>query len=116
MGTKAGAARVWAAYKKHFLIAVVALAAGLAIVSVFWQVSYPASRALPAFRIGGIDVGNKDRQQITSTIADYAQTGTVVIKSPNKDWDVKWQSVGISVDPEASADAALSYQPWERAI
>src|SRR4051812_19450650 len=110
MGIKRVAAVAWAVHKMHFLLAAVALTAGLAVLSVFWQVMYPPGRALPAFHIGGIDVGNKDRQQITTTLADYAQSGTVIIRSPSKDWNVKWQNVGISVDPEASADAALSYQ------
>jgi hypothetical protein len=99
MGIKRVAADVWATRKKHLMIAALAVVIGLSGMSMFWQLMYPPERALPAFHIGGIDVGHKDRTAIMTQLADYAQNGEVTIKSPSKEWKVKWQSVGISVDP-----------------
>jgi beta-lactamase class A len=88
----------------------------VALCSVFWQVNYPADQALPSLKLGGLDVGGKDRAAIVAQLTDYAQKGEVTITSPSREWKAKWQSIGLNVDAEASADAAIAYEQWERLI
>jgi hypothetical protein len=88
----------------------------VALGSVFWQVNYPVDKALPSVMMGGLDVGGKDRATIVAELTDYAQKGEVTINSPSREWKAKWQSIGLSIDAEASADAALAYESWERFI
>lgn len=87
-----------------------------ALGSVVWQVTYPADRALPMLTMGGLDVGGKDRAAIVAQLNDYAQKGEVTVTSPSREWKAKWQSIGLNVDAEASADAAVAYGQWERFI
>jgi beta-lactamase class A len=116
MSLKSVAFGLWETRRKHIAIAGVAVLVGLSAMSVFWQLMYPPERALPVLKIGGLEVGHKDREAIVAQVAEYAQKGEVTLVSPSKQWTAKWQSVGITVDPEASADAALTYSPWERVI
>lgn len=107
---------LWRERRKHVTIAVGAILVGLSGMSVFWQLMYPPERALPTMRIGGLDVGNKDRAAIIEELSNYAQTSEVTISSPSRQWKAKWQSVGVTIDADASADAALGYDTWERFI
>lgn len=88
----------------------------VAAASVFWQVNYPVDKALPSLKMGGIEVGGKDRAAIVAELTTYAQNGEISITSPSREWKAKIQEVGLSVDVEASADAALTYDTWERFI
>lgn len=88
----------------------------ICIVSVLWQLGYPAGRALPNAQIGGLPVGGKDYAAIVAELTEYGQKGEVTISSPSKTWTAKWQSIGVNIDAEASAQAALQYEQWERFI
>ena len=88
----------------------------VSLVSVIWQLTYPTNTALPAMKLGGIEVGGKDRAALVATLTDYAQQGEVTIASPSRQWQAKWQSVGVNIDAEASVDVALGYEFWERFI
>lgn len=88
----------------------------VAAASVFWQVNYPVDQALPSLKMGGINIGGKDRAAIVAELTTYAQNGEISIHSPSREWKAKIQEVGLSVDVEASADAALTYDAWERFI
>lgn len=88
----------------------------VAAASVFWQVNYPVDQALPSLKMGGLEVGGKDRGAIVAQLTDFAEKGEVSIHSPSREWKAKMQEVGLSVDAEASADAALAYDTWERFV
>ncbi|HSE60953.1 MAG TPA: serine hydrolase [Candidatus Saccharimonadales bacterium] len=107
---------LWHKRRKHIAIAAGAVLVGLSLMSVFWQLMYPPERALPTMRIGTIDVSHKDRAAIIAALSSYAQKSEVTITTPSKQWKAKWQSVGITIDAEASADAVLGYDTWERMI
>lgn len=106
----------WLVRHKRVFEALGALLVVASVVSVLWQLGYPADKALPGARLGGLDVGGKDRSAIAAQLADYAQKGEVTIKSPSKQWKAKWESIGLSVDADASAQMALGYEQWERYI
>lgn len=106
----------WLVRHKRIFEAAGALIVVTALISVFWQLTYPPGKALPGMAVGGIDVGGKDREAIVKQLTDYAQKGEVNITSPSRDWKAKWQSIGLNIDAEASADVALSYEQWERFI
>ncbi|HET9412277.1 MAG TPA: serine hydrolase [Candidatus Saccharimonadales bacterium] len=88
----------------------------LAVLSVVGQLWYPQDRALPLMHMGGHDIGGKSRAELVAMFENYAQEGEVTVSSPSREWRAKWQSIGLSIDAEASADAAVSYQQWERFI
>ncbi|MGH7197043.1 MAG: serine hydrolase [Candidatus Saccharimonadales bacterium] len=88
----------------------------LAALSVVAQFLYPNDRALPMLSVGGFDIGGKDRVAIVAQLTEYAETGELSIHTPSREWITKWQSAGVSIDAEASADAMLAYEWWERLI
>lgn len=93
-----------------------AVVVGSLLLSVAAQLLYPTDRSLPFLQMGGLDVGGKDYQALTVQFSDYAENGEVAIVSPSRQWRAKWQSIGLSVDPDASAQAAVTYEWWERLI
>lgn len=106
----------WLVAHKRLFEVVGAVLVVAAVISVLWQLGYPADRALPGARLGGLDIGGKDRAAIAAQLADYAQKGEVTIKSPSKQWKAKWESIGLSIDNDASVQMALGYEQWERFI
>ena len=104
----------WLAGHRRLLHMVQLGAIGFIGLIVLGQVLYPADRALPFLRLGGIPVGLQSRQEIVRRLDDFANEDQVTIKTPSREWTVSWQSLGLSVDREASADVALAYQWWER--
>lgn len=107
---------LWVIRHKRWVLVAAAAMVAAALASIAWQLVYPSNRALPVMYIGGIDVGGKDRDALVAQLSEYAQQGEVTIKSPSRSWQAKWQSIGITIDAEASADVALSYGAWERLI
>lgn len=91
-------------------------ALGLVILTVPFQLFYPANKTLPFLSIGGLDVGSLDRDELVAKLDEYATSGQVNIAAPGKQWQAAWQDVGIAIDREATADVALSYSAWERFI
>lgn len=89
---------------------------GLAVLSSAAQLLYPADKALPLMSVGGIDVGGKSQEQIVAMLSAYGQDGEVTISTPHKKWQAKWQSIGVSIDADATAEVALTYDWWERII
>lgn len=92
------------------------LVLGLVLLSVPLQLLYPRDTALPFYRVGGLEVGSQNRQQLISSLDDFANNGQVSIATPSKQWQAKWQDIGLTIDREASADAVLSYPIWERLV
>lgn len=89
---------------------------GLALLTVPVQLLYPANRVLPGTSVGGLGVGGQSREQLLVTFSDYANNGETTIATPSKQWRSKWQDIGLTIDPEASAQVALDYPLWERFI
>lgn len=87
-----------------------------ALVTIPVQLLYPHDRALPMMSLGGLPVGGKDAVAITALLDEYAQTGEVTITTPSKQWQAKWQDIGLTIDRTASAEAVMTYPTWERAI
>lgn len=88
----------------------------VALLSVVAQLLYPANKALPMMRIGGLDVSAKDRSAVLAQLEEYALNGEVTVKTPSREWRAKWHELGLSIDREASADAVVEYPVWERVI
>lgn len=80
------------------------------------QVLYPADRALPFLYLGGIEVGGSNREAIIARLSDFAESGKVTLVTPSRQWQPLWSEVGLTIDREASATAALEYAWWERLI
>lgn len=110
--------RLWLWLKRHVHVLewAGAVILGLALASVPVQLLYPAQRTLPYMSIGGLNVGGKDKSEVIAQLGDYAQNGQVKLASPSRSWEAKWQDVGLTIDPTATAEAALTYSTWERAI
>lgn len=97
----------------HRLQAVVLSLLGVVVLA---QVLYPGDRALPLAYIGGLGVGGQDRAAMMAQFDGFAEQGEVRLLTPSRDWKTKWQEVGLTIDRQASATAALEYSWWERLI
>lgn len=113
---KREATRWWE--KKHHLVFVRVgeIIAGLALIAVVVQLAYPAQRALPLMKVGGIAIGNMDATQLEQTFDWYGQNAGVTLASPSREWQTQWQEIGVGIDRKSSAKVALEYQWWERLI
>lgn len=112
----AGHAVTWIRQHRALLDVILGGMLVVAAGSVVVQLTYPADRTLPFMQIGGLDVSAKDRSAVLGQLNEYAQYGEVTVRTPSREWRTKWQEVGLSIDREASAEAALSYPVWERLV
>lgn len=87
---------------------------GMGALSVVAQLAYPTDRALPFMQVGGLAVGGKSESAIIAQFNDYARNGNVTVKTPSRQWYAKWQSIGLAIDREASAETVVKYETWER--
>jgi beta-lactamase class A len=107
---------VWLEHHRHlFRVAARVVMIVLGAVALL-QFVYPVDRALPFTKVGGVGVGLQDRQAIASQLSNFAQQNEVTIKTPSKTWQTAWQSIGLTIDQQASIDAAVQYEWWERLL
>lgn len=111
-----GHIEAWAHRHKRVASTVGWVIIGLIIATVPIQLFYPHNKALPLMSVGGLPIGGRDEQAITALLDDYAQTGQLTVATPSKQWQAKWQDIGLTIDRQASTQAALDYQVWERLI
>src|SRR5687767_7809293 len=76
----------WLAEHRGLIDIALSVVVGIAVLSVLVQFMYPADRALPFIRLGGLEMGGKDKQAIIAELASFAEAGEVTIKTPSKEW------------------------------
>ncbi len=106
----------WLERHRRLIDTVLIILLALALLSIVGQLLYPADRALPLMRIGGLNVAAKHKDALYTQLDDYASDGEVTVKTPSRQWKARWQEIGLSIDREASVAAVTSYPVWERLI
>jgi len=96
------------------IIALVIL--GIVLISMIMQFLYPKDRALPSAKLNGESVARLSVDEISERVKAAANDPQVQIKTPKEEVKTAWSALGIRVDPEATAQKAVTYEWWERLI
>ncbi len=102
-----------AVFTFHTLMIVVGILAALSIIG---QLLYPADRALPFAKVDTLEIGGLTLDEIEQKLGTTAGDATLKIKTPQKIYETKWASIGLTIDDSATARAAAMYSFWERLI
>lgn len=101
-------------HKKKLKLVGIVFAAFL-LVSIIAQLVYPSSRTLPKQKIGGVTMGYKDVASLKTHLWSTQQDMQLHIETADKQQDVAWQDMGITIDEDKVVENAFNY-PWYQRI
>lgn len=102
-------------HRRWFLVAG-AIVGGILVLSIIFQLLYPASRTLPKQRIGGIVVGYKTAADLRSNLEATQKDMNVTLEIGDKKQSVAWQDIGITINKDAVVIDALNYPLWQKFV
>lgn len=101
---------------KKLLIIFGLVVLSLAIFIIIFQIAYPSSRTLPMQKVGGINMGLKDRASINDYLVHTQDDMMLTIKANGKEEKIAWQDLGVIVDQDKVAKKALNYPFYQKVI